>query len=447
MKHLRISDNRRFLVFDDGTPFFWLGDTAWELFHRCTIEEADLYLENRRQKGFNLIQAVVLAEFDGLNTPNPYGECPLNGNDPLQPHERYFDHVDRVIRLAGEKGLFVGLLPTWGDKIELLAHGKGPIIFNPDNARGYGEWIGRRYRDFENLIWINGGDRSGGGANTAIWNALGSAIKSADPNHLMTFHPLGGGGGHSSSEWFHHADWLDFNLAQSGHECRNLPNHQIVARDYALQPTKPCLDGEPRYEDHAVNWKPAELGYFDDYDARQAAYWAVFAGACGLTYGCHPIWQFLDAGREPVGFARRPWREAMDLPGAYQMGHLRRLIESRPMLERVPDQLLLVGGVGEGAGHQRALRGRDYAMFYTPTRRALEVQLGRISGAKLNASWFNPRTGEVARIGEIANRERHTFEPPGDGDWVLLLDNAAREFPSPGNGVASVLSTFENPLP
>jgi hypothetical protein len=448
MKRLRISDNRRFLVFDDGTPFFWLGDTAWELFHRCTIEEADLYLENRRQKGFNLIQAVVLAEFDGLNTPNPYGERPLNGNDPLQPNERYFEHVDRVIRLAGDKGMFVGLLPTWGDKIELLAHGKGPIIFNPDNAHGYGEWIGRRYRDLENLIWINGGDRSGGGANTAIWNVLGSAIKSADPNHLMTFHPLGGGGGHSSSEWFHHADWLDFNLAQSGHECRDLPNHQIMARDYALQPAKPCLDGEPRYEDHAVNWKPAELGYFDDFDARQAAYWAVFAGACGHTYGCHPIWQFLAAGREPVGFARRPWREAMNLPGAFQMGHLRRLIEARPFLSRIPDDSVVVTEgmptAEHGKGRSRLAATRDesgsYAMVYAPVGRKFKVRMDKITGPTVKAWWFSPRDGQAKAIGEFPNTGERDFLPPGAGerlDWVLVLDNGVVNFSAPGTSDTS----------
>jgi hypothetical protein len=451
MKRLKISANHRFLMFDDGSPFFWLGDTAWELFHRLTFEEAGLYLENRRQKGFTVIQAVVLAEFDGLNTPNPYGECPLIGHDPLRPNERYFDYIDRVIRLAGEKGLFVGLLPTWGDKVELLAHGKGPVIFNPENARRYGEWIGRRYRDFENVVWINGGDRSGGGANTAIWNALGSAIKSVDPNHLMTFHPLGGGGGHSSSEWFHQADWLDFNLAQSGHECRDLPNHEIVARDYALQPTKPCLDGEPRYEDHAVNWKPAELGYFDDSDARQAAYWAVFAGACGHTYGCHPIWQFLAPGRDPIGFARRPWREALDLPGAYQMGHLRRFIESRPLLSRVPDQSLVVD-TKAGGEHIRATRGDGYAFIYLPRGGEVVVRPGSAgvlagettppsthrqdAGApRLRASWFDPRQGTASEIGVVNRASELRLTAPSSGraqDWVLVLDDLAASFPPPG---------------
>ncbi len=433
-RRLTTSPNRRFLTFNDGTPFFWLGDTAWELFHRLTLEEAEFYLENRRQKRFTVIQAVVLAEFDGLHTPNRYGECPLFGDDPLQPNERYFEHVDRVIRLAREKDLFVALLPTWGDKIELLAHGVGPIIFNPDNARAYGEWIGRRYRDFENIVWINGGDRGGGGANTPIWNALGATIKAVDPNHLMTFHPLGGGGGHSSSEWFHRAGWLDFNLAQSGHECRALPNHDIISRDYALEPTKPCLDGEPCYEDHAVNWKPTELGYFDEHDARQAAYWAVFAGAFGHTYGCHPVWQFLDAGRAPVSFARRPWREALDLPGATQMGHLRRLIESRPVLSRLPDQSLLVDP-RSGAAHRRACRGDGYAFVYLPQGGTVELDLGALRWDVSRIWWLDPRTGTAHDAGNTPHGERRSFTAPGAGpcaDWALVLDDASRGFAPPG---------------
>src|SRR5664279_5405960 len=181
MKRLKISENRRFLVWEDGTPFFWLGDTAWEIFHRATLEEVLVYLEDRRRKGFTVIQTMVLAEFDGLHTPNVYGDCPLHGDDPLRPIEAYFRFIDQVVEQAGQRGMFVGLVPTWGDKLELLAHGKGPVIFTPVNARGYGAWLGRRYREVENIIWINGGDRQGGGANRPIWEALAEGIKSADP--------------------------------------------------------------------------------------------------------------------------------------------------------------------------------------------------------------------------------------------------------------------------
>ena len=95
---LRVSENQRYLQTADGKPFFWLGDTAWELFHRLTREEAEKYLKNRADKGFTVIQAVALAELDGLRDPNPYGEVPLENDDPTKPREAYFQHVDFIIR-------------------------------------------------------------------------------------------------------------------------------------------------------------------------------------------------------------------------------------------------------------------------------------------------------------------------------------------------------------
>src|SRR3954452_8816814 len=105
ISRVQVSANRRFLQTVDGQPFFWLGDTAWELFHRLTLEEANDYLEKRQTDEFNVIQAVALAEFDGLETPNAYGEKPLKDNDPAQPNGAYFRHVDAVFDLAAEKGL------------------------------------------------------------------------------------------------------------------------------------------------------------------------------------------------------------------------------------------------------------------------------------------------------------------------------------------------------
>jgi hypothetical protein len=430
MNRLTISANRRFLL-DENGPFFWLGDTAWELFHRLNFEEAEHYLENRRQKGFTVIQAVVLAEFDGLDVPNAFGERPLLDNDPLQPNPRYFQFVDRIIQLASEKRLWIGLLPTWGDKVELLPHGKGPVIFDAENAFRYGQWIGRRYRDRSNIVWINGGDRSANGANFAIWDALAHGIKSADPNHLMTFHPWGDGQGHSSSEWFHQSDWLDFNLAQSGHWRKESPNYDFVDHDYRLSPTKPCLDGEPRYEDHPVNWKPDELGWFDDYDARQAAYWAMFSGACGHTYGCHPVWQFFAPGRRPVSFARRYWTEALDLPGAAQMTHLKNLFLSRGFVWLEPDQALVTASDASSSAHVRAARDEQlrHGFVYLSSEGTVRVELQRLHGPQFRASWFNPRDGSWQTIRFITQRSDCEFHAPTadrKNDWILVLDSEER---------------------
>lgn len=429
---LKVSENNRYLVFEDGTPFFWLGDTAWELFHRLSKEDAVKYLENRREKGFTVIQAVILAELDGLNTPNMEGNKPLMDNDPTKINEAYFEHVDWVIREAGKRGMFIGLLPTWGDKVD-KQWGVGPVIFTPGNARVYGEIVGKRYRDFKNIIWINGGDRSGGGDNFAVWKALAEGIKSVDKNHLMTYHPMGY---NSSSKWFHNEDWLDFNMMQTGHSERSYDVYsKLMVADYNLKPVKPTFDGEPRYEDHPHNWKPEELGYFDDADVRQACYWNLFTGGFGHTYGCHAIWQMLAPGRQPVGFARNTWYDDLDLPGAWDMIHARNLLESRPFTERVPFQEIVLNKNQPETGFIAATRGVNYVMVYIPTGIPAELDLLKCGWPLAKAWWFNCQTGEVISVGKFQTHQKKSFAPLTTGrgnDWVLVLDNADVKFKKPG---------------
>lgn len=431
---LKVSDNKRFLVHEDDTPFFYLGDTGWELFHRLNKADTEKYLENRRAKGFTVIQAVALAELDGLNTPNTEGNKPLINNDPLKPNEAYWQHVDWVIKKAEEKGLYIGLLPTWGDKVDPQGWGKGPKIFNKDNAFGYGRWIGLRYKDYKNIIWINGGDRQGGGDNFPVWDALAQGIKSVDKNHLMTFHPMGE---NSSSQWFHNSTWLDFNMAQTGHGQRSYAAYKrFIVSDYNLSPLKPCLDGEPRYEDHPVNWNPNVMGWFDEADVRQALYWNLFSGAFGHTYGCHPIWQMKTPEREAVGLARNNWYDVLDLPGAGDLIHARRLIESRPFTSRVPDQSLIEPSYFPETDYVVATRGDGYAFIYFPTGWSAEIDLTKFGVDAIHAYWFDPRTGETTLIETIEVMKVWKFTPPSGGrgnDWILILDDASKGFNLPGN--------------
>src|SRR5690606_20599686 len=155
---LTLSGNGRYLQYEDGAPFFWLGDTAWELFHRLTREEIIRYLDNRKSKGFNVIQAVILAEMDGPRAPNRYGDLPLENLDPERPNASYFELVDWAVAQAQQRGMYVSLLPTWGDKV-LQLWGQGPEIFNEVNAYRYGYFLGERYKRFSNVIWMVGGDR------------------------------------------------------------------------------------------------------------------------------------------------------------------------------------------------------------------------------------------------------------------------------------------------
>ncbi len=431
---LRVSDNGRFLVTEDGAPFFWLGDTAWELFHRLDLEDSERYLRDRAEKQFTVIQAVVLAEFGGLTVPNANGDLPLLDNDPTRPNEAYFAHVDAVVEAAGKLGLYIGMLPTWGDKWN-KKWGTGPEIFTPENAAAYGEFLGRRYRD-KPIIWILGGDRPPENErHLAILRAMAEGLRRGDGGrHLFTFHPSGG---QSSARWFHEDDWLSLNMIQSGHSARNNPNYRMISADYARIPVKPCLDGEPCYEQLPVSFKPA-LGRFDDYDVRKAAYWAVFAGACGHTYGANGIFQFYVPSGEGEFDAVIPWQEALSFPGAGQMRHLRALMESRPFLTRVPDQGLVApeNEAGE-AEHVQATRDADgsYAMVYVPTAgQTVTVDTAALSGERLKAWWYDPRTGEAAAIeGEFPVGGKLTFTTPEQGpDWVLVLDDAARGYGEPG---------------
>jgi hypothetical protein len=451
---LKVSENQRFLVTADGHPFFYLGDTAWELFHRCTREQAVAYLDLRQKQKFNVIQAVALAELEGLVDPNAHGDLPLIDRDPARPAVTagadpndataydYWDHVDFIVSEANRRGIYIGFLPTWGAWAPHDRKQDARIVFNEQNAATYGEFLGRRYRG-KGIIWILGGDRSADGVEN-IWRAMARGIAAGASGRedysacLMTFHPRGSS---TSSTWFHGDAWLDFNMQQTGHgpvptAANSRPGWQRISEDYQRVPTKPVLDGEPLYEDHPIGFRAAkENGYSFDAHIRQRAYWHVFAGALGHTYGHHSVWQMYSPGKKPINGPLVYWTDAIHRPGAAQMQHLRSLMESRPFFDRVPDQTLMVDEL-KGSDHIAATRGVDYAFIYSAQGRAFTANLGKISGARINAWWFNPRNGAAERIGTFDNAGTREFTPHVHGgfgtDMVLVLDDASKNFPAPG---------------
>jgi hypothetical protein len=345
-KSLTVSHDGRYLQKPDGIPFFYLADTAWELFHRLTREEAVAYLKDRAAKGFTAIQAVVLAELDGLNTPSACGHRPLIDNDPLQPNEAYFVDVDYVVRQANKMGLFIAMLPTWGDKWKKNA-GIGPHIFNPTNAREYGRWLGRRYAD-ASIIWILGGDKLI--QTQEEWDTvaeMAKGIREGDGGrHLITFHPQGQ---YSSAIYYHNEDWLDFNMVQTGH-ARDRDNYNTIAAEYNRVPVKPIIDGEPGYENLPHAFDPT-CGRIDAYQTRKFCYWSLFAGAAGHTYGCNDVWQMRYRTGDGTIWSDTPWDEAILFPGSAQMGYARQLIEAGGYWDRMPDPSLVLPPNPDGARH------------------------------------------------------------------------------------------------
>ena len=326
----------RHLLDQDGRPFFWLADTAWELVHRLTREEIVEYAGVRKRQDFNAVQFTILAELDGLHAPNPQGHLPLLNDDPTDPNPAYFDDVDFALKVLNDRGLAAVLLPTWGDKFN-LKWGVGPEVFTPDNAAVYGDFLGDRYKNAA-VVWMLGGDRPcETDEHREIVRGMAEGLRyGGGGRHLLTYHP---GGGTTSVEAFGgDPAWLDFHCVQSGHHARADPA-DVIARG-RTQAAKPVLESEPAYEDHprmSADWKVADGDWSAD-DVLSNLYRAVLAGSPGVTYGCHSVWQMHDTarGHAPVNRVRRPWREALTLPVAESVGEMRRAFEALEWWELEP---------------------------------------------------------------------------------------------------------------
>jgi hypothetical protein len=451
-----------FLQTEDQQPFFWLADTAWELIHHTTREECSYYLHTRAMQGFNVIQTVVLSEFEGVTQPSALGEKPFIGDDPKRPNDKYFDRVTEIVDEAGSQGLYVALVPIWGDKLT-APWGDGPRLFRLDNlndVHSFTRYLAQRLRERSNVMWILGGDRpprlSGLHSDsmrqraqsagfppdqdwTPIWReAAGGLADGLGQKPLIFYHPQGGPD--SSSVFLHNEPWLSVNGMQSGHGGgHDVPVWERIARDYAMTPPKPTLDLEPNYEDHPFNpwprWNPA-TGYFRDLDVRKQVYRSVFAGGCGVTYGHHAVWGFVGVRNNVINFADRDWIDALQRPAGRQMMFLRQLIESRPYFSRIPDQSMLVGDAGQGSVHLQATRdlSGSYAFIYFPANDlAVKVDLTKLRAKRLRAWWYDPRTGVGTLIGIIDAVPDHEFRSlPYGPDWVLVLEDPDAGYAPPG---------------
>ncbi|HEX2036204.1 MAG TPA: DUF4038 domain-containing protein [Chloroflexota bacterium] len=444
---MRVSANRRHLEVD-GRPFFYLADTAWKLLSVPTEAEADIYLRTRQEQGFTVVMPVIATEITrGEEEPSPFQD-----GDPSRPDEAYFARVDRIVRRANALGLWVALLPAWGSYVG--GNERDRPILDEGAARRYGEYVGRRYRDAD-VIWVNGGDRQvRDEQHLAAWRALAAGLKAGDDTgrHLMTFHPPGlrpePADSGTSGRWFHHDDWLDFNMLQTG--LRFLEEDQCAryVAEYTREPTKPFLDGETRYENSHRNFSlPNPTGpKIRAHHVRQAAHYAMLCGALGHTYGCRDVWSFhVPSDRPPTRCVDTHWRTALRFPGVQQLRHWRTLFEAYPWYRLTPDlptNTCRVGTLGSGRNDgalvtQGAWDGRgnirtpaamaedaSFALVYLPLPMPVWVDLTRIRGRAVDCLWYDPRTGEERPIKRYHEKAEVRFFPPGDEiepDWALIL--------------------------
>jgi hypothetical protein len=410
---LIISSNNRYLQFENGSPFFWLGDTGWLVPQHLDRSEVEYYFNKCRRAGYNMVQIQVM---DAVPSYNIYGQQSLpygwdfTKADPEGEYS-YWDHLDYIVRKAEQNGIYIGMVAIWGSQVQA-----GNI--NVEQAKAYGKFLAERYKNNPNIIWIIGGDIQGN-IHPEVWDALATSIKSIDNKHLMTFHPRGR---YTSAKWWSKASWMDFHTFQSGHRKygQRMGNKEYPIPDsteedswmyvdstWAYKPIKPVLDDEPSYEDIPKGLHDVNEARWQDYDVRRYAYWSVFAGSCGHTYGHNAIMQMLKPGY-PTGYGSdgtvKAWYQGLEDPGYNQMQYLSDLMLSFPYFERVPDQSIIVGKNGVKYDRLIATRGKDYLMIYNYNSDVMKIDLRKISGKKKLLWWFNPSDSAISFIGTADNK-------------------------------------------
>lgn len=428
---LKISENHRYLQNGD-IPFFWLGDTAWLMFSRLTQEEACTYLRNRKEKGYNVIQATLIHEWPQKNIEGAFA---LEDNDFAGPDRNggYWQRVDAMVSMAEELGLYMALLPSWGFH---TANG----LLNMENVDVYLDFLIERYGKRPNVIWLLGGDVKGDAA-FELFCHMGRKLKKDCPDKLVGFHPFGRT---SSSQWFNEEEWLDFHMFQSGHRRYDQislgawddngknpdyfgeDNWKYVERDRSYLPERPVVDGEPSYEQILQGLHDKTQPYWQAWDTRRYAYWSVFAGAFGHTFGDNAIMQFYVKERDGEGSfgVWQNWQDALHNIGGMTMTHLKNLMESVDYQTGHPAQELVTEGQGEKYDRVAVFAGDGFVFCYDYNNHPFSLDLSEYQGY-FDAYWMDPVTGGKSYFASITSGKNIRFVPverkEGHSDWVLVL--------------------------
>ncbi len=408
----------------NGKPFFWLGDTAWLIFANINEEDAAVYLKNRSEKGFNVIQAVLIYATEGLRDINKMPTLRCDVED-----EEYWKHCDRVIKKAEELGIYMALLPAWGSLVK-------NAVLTRENAEKYAEFLADRYADYKNIIWILGGDIKPDGYED-IYEKMALILKKKNPDKLIGFHPFGRC---SSSLWFNDAKWLDFNMFQSGHrrydQCQmgawddtsNImslngeDNWKYVDHDLANS-NRPTIDGEPSYEWILQGLHDDTQPYWVARDVRRYAYWSVFAGAAGHTYGDNAIMMFFNGNKDGVVYGvKEDWKASLHHAGSGQMGYLKNLMLSVDFQSGEKRDDLIVGGQRERHERIAVFAGNNFLMAYNFLGKDFSINVKDYPGKEI---WlFRPATGIYSYIGKVTDDTYDYREVPSfneDTDVVILI--------------------------
>jgi hypothetical protein len=400
---IRVSQDGRYFTDGHDHPFFWLGDTAWPLFAHYTPENAKRYLLSRAELGYTVIQGVLAwGGGTGFETPAPgpnaLGYAPWLDGNPSRPNEAYFQNVDALLEFAAQHSLVLGMLPTWGYYVNDIQ------TITVENAYSYGCWLGDRYKDTPNILWILGGDRIPTGFED-VTRQLVAGLRTGDGGtHLITYHPCGE---RSSAQFFHTEDWLDFNMIETWTAWPRV--YPAVQTDAMLSPIKPVVLGEGAYEDGPEY----PLGPITPLIVRRQAWWAFMAGGF-YTNGHNQNWRM-----------ESNWEDILTAPGATQMQIYKQIIISRSWWQMVPDQSMFEIGVSSDRTLNAARRTVDStcALIYLSSQCHVRLNLDRILTQRVRATWVNPQNGEQKDAGDYSTgNETGSVFPQGQKAWFSTPD-------------------------
>jgi uncharacterized protein DUF4038/collagenase-like protein with putative collagen-binding domain len=427
---LRVEANKRYLIDAEGNPFLLQGDAAWDLITQLNDSDVDLYLEDRRQKGFN---AVIVRLIDHHFSPNP----PFNdaGDSPfIAPctvaaqncdfsvanlNSVYFDHANSVINKAAEKGILVLLAPAYTGFLGLDEGWFQEMQVNgTTKLQLYGDYVGNRYKNFTNILWVNGGDYSPDNAGKDLVRAVANGILGKIPGALQTFH----GGRHTPALgfWFPPEPWLTVNDIYTDEN-----DVFDMAKTEYNRSTMPFFMIENRYENEPVSSPPGASAAL----VRTQAYQAALTGATGYFMGNFPMWDFAtDGSMNPL----TDWKAALNSGAASTLKYLRILFEGRAWHTLLPDlsNNLLIGGIGVDKDRAVAANAGTFAIAYVPAVRQITIDPSQLNGPNVQAKWCDPTNGVCTAAGAPFAKISGTknFTPAGNnsggfGDWVLLLES------------------------
>jgi hypothetical protein len=407
---LSVAPSKSYLLDAAGRPFLIHGEAAWSLIAALTREKAEVYLDDRRARGFNAV-LVSLIEHHFLKNPpaNVYGEMPFTvPGDFTTPNEAYFEHADWVLRRARDLGFVVLLAPAF-----LGSEGGGDgwyremVAAGTDKLRSYGRFLGKRYSSFKNIIWVQAGDFNP--PDKGVVNAIAEGIAETAPGALQTAHCAPET---TALDYWAGESWLTLNNIYTYGRVQS-----AASKENGRTGQMPFLLIESAYEnEHGATAQRL----------RMQAYDALLSGAAGQVFGNNPIWHFDGPGLYP---APVDWERALASPGAKSMRHLNELMGSVAWWTLEPSQRLAINDdavLMERAVGARAKDG-SFAIIYLPGARAITVELSELAGPRVTADWFDPAIGSFISTGaDLSLNGTHVFQPPGvngggSKDWVLLL--------------------------